>query len=70
VRRVADGCTIGSGDGVTLTVCVVHIIVACFVVIPKAIDLTAIVLKKILHGIIFVIFGRFFGDGLPVSGAG
>ena len=67
---IADGGAVGPCDGGAVTVSEIDIVTACFVVVQETVDFAAFVLEKIFHVIIFVIFGRYIGDGMLSRGAG
>ena len=62
IRQRSDSGTIGTGDDTAVTVGIVDVIGSDAVVVLEAVDFTAFVLEKIFHVIIFIIFGRCFGD--------
>lgn len=70
ICRIADGGTVGPSDGVSVTVGEIDIVAACFVMVQETVDFAAFMLEKIFHVIIFVIFGRYIGDGMHSRGAG
>jgi hypothetical protein len=69
-RRIADGGAVGPCDGIAITVGEVDIVGACFIVVQEAVDFATLVLEKVFHVIIFVIFGRDIGDGMHSRDAG
>ena len=62
IRHRADGSAVGPGDDVAVAIGVVDVVRADAVVVLEAVDFAAFVFEKVFHVIIFVIFGRFFGD--------
>jgi hypothetical protein len=62
VSQRADGGAVGPGDDVAVAIGVIDVVGADAVVVFEAVDFATFVLEKIFHVIIFVIFGRYFGN--------